>query len=463
MKNKEFQKAVIPGGIPIGSKDQSDKVMNYYLISFYIIGILLSFFYDTWLIGFGVGSLSLIAYYSAKYFMPESDLYQYVLSVVFGFFMAQYIYQMHGLFEMHFMAFVGSTILITYKNWKLQIPIALVVMIHHCLFNYLQYIGFREIYFSQLPYLDLQTLAIHGILATLIFGTCGLWAYQFRKYSEQIESSNIDLAEKRAELIETNKELERSNYDLMQFAGVASHDLKEPLRKIQSYSDLISTRYGDTFDDRGKKHFKYITEAAHRMKILIEDILQYSKLSTTPLEFKEIDLNDMVTNILSDLEILVIEKRAEISIGQLCKIDGIPGQIRQVFQNLISNALKFTNQSESPKISIHSISGKGTEFGLSDTALYCKLEVSDNGIGFDIKYLNHIFTIFSRLHAKEKYEGTGIGLSVVKKIVDRHKGSITAVSEPGKGSTFIIILPVSQNILKTETRPKPVLINTYEI
>lgn len=160
-------------------KHRSDTLMNYFLIGFYIIGLLLAFYYDTWLIAIGVGSLSLVAYYSAKRLLPNSSLYQYVLSLVLGIFMAQFIYQMHGMFEMHFFAFVGSAILITYQNWKLQIPLAVFVIIHHASFSYLQYIGFDEIYFTQLEFMNLQTFFIHSFLALTIFLLCGLWAHNF--------------------------------------------------------------------------------------------------------------------------------------------------------------------------------------------------------------------------------------------------------------------------------------------
>lgn len=429
---------------PIETKKQSDKVINYFLGCMYIVGLLLSFFYDTWLIGFGVGTLSLLAYYSVKYFLPNSNLYQYVLSVVFGLFMAQYIYQMHGLFEMHFMAFVGSTILITYKNWKLQIPLAMVVAIHHSLFNYLQYIGFSEIYFTQLAYLDIQTLIIHGILANIIFGICGLWAYQFKKYSSQIEQSNKDLAIKRKELLESNTELERSNYDLMQFASIASHDLKEPLRKIQSYSDLVLTRNADKFDEKTAKHFSYIMDSSGRMKMLIEDILKYSKIGSASLEFKKVNLNEIVNTIINDLEILIEEKKARINVSKLCEIECVPGQIRQVFQNLISNALKFNKNNEQTIIKISSATSPGKDFGINDDSPYCKITVTDNGIGFDMKHSEQIFTLFNRLHAKDKFEGTGIGLAIVKKIVERHKGMIAVESEPGRGTTFSVLIPAIQ-------------------
>jgi len=165
-------------------KERSDKLMNYFLISFFFIGLAFASFFDTWAIALGVGGISLLAYYSVKLFLPDSDLYQYVLSTVLGIFMAQFIYQMHGLFEMHFFAFIGSAILITYQNWKLQIPLLIYVIAHHAAFNYLQFTGNDWIHFTQLDYLDLQTFIIHIILAGVVFFICGLWAYQLKKYGE---------------------------------------------------------------------------------------------------------------------------------------------------------------------------------------------------------------------------------------------------------------------------------------
>ncbi|HMG15972.1 MAG TPA: ATP-binding protein [Saprospiraceae bacterium] len=198
-------------------KVKSDFITDFFLLILFCLGLLLAFYYDTWDIAFGVGGLSLLAYYSAKYALPKSDFYQYVLSVVLGIFMAQFIYQMHGMFEMHFFAFIGSTFLITYQNWKLQIPISLVVVVHHALFAYLQYIGYDKIYFTQLDYMTLQTFIIHGILASIIFFICGLWAYQFNKfnakYIEQtftmgkLQQEELEKEKRSVELIKANKEL----------------------------------------------------------------------------------------------------------------------------------------------------------------------------------------------------------------------------------------------------------------
>ncbi len=172
MGNTELQQQTAAFRLEV--KKRSDKLMNYFLISFFCGGLVLAFYFDTWSIALGVGGLALVAYYSVKIALPHSILYQYVLSAVLAIFMAQYIYQMHGLFEMHFFAFIGSAILITYQNWKLQIPMVLLVIVHHGTLGYLQNIGFDKVYFTQLDYFDLQTFIIHVILAAVIFFTCGL-------------------------------------------------------------------------------------------------------------------------------------------------------------------------------------------------------------------------------------------------------------------------------------------------
>lgn len=177
----------------LDAKQKSDKLMNYFLPAFFLIGLLFAFYYETWLIAIGVGGLSLTAYYSARYFLPESSLYQYVLSAVLGIFMAQYIYQMHGMFEMHFFAFIGSAILVTYRKWQLQLPLAIVVVVHHAGFGYMQFIGYDEIHFTQLDYMTLQTFAIHILLAVGIFTLCGFWSYRFKISGEQQVLQSMEL------------------------------------------------------------------------------------------------------------------------------------------------------------------------------------------------------------------------------------------------------------------------------
>src|ERR1700722_4266116 len=149
-------------------KRRSDRLMNYFLIGFFLVGLALAGYFNTWGIAIGVGGISLLAYYSIKLLLPSSDLYQYVLSAILGLFMAQYIYQMHGLFEMHFFAFIACAILITYQNWKLQIPLLVFVFLHHAIFDYLQYPGESTIYFPRLDYIDFNTFVIHVALTTII-------------------------------------------------------------------------------------------------------------------------------------------------------------------------------------------------------------------------------------------------------------------------------------------------------
>ncbi len=160
---------------------KADVFMRRALILYFLWGIFLSFFYDTYLVAFGVGGLSLVAFFGTKFLLPKSDLYRYVLGVVYAVFAAQFIYQMHGLFEMHFFVFVGSTLLIAYQNWKLQLPLIIVVVVHHAAFAYLQYTGMKEIYFTQLAYMDLQTFMFHGGLAAVIVAICGYWAYDLEQ------------------------------------------------------------------------------------------------------------------------------------------------------------------------------------------------------------------------------------------------------------------------------------------
>ncbi len=178
---------------------RSDRIINYFLCGYFLFGLLFASFYGTWLIAIGVGGLSLVAYYSAKIALPESCLYQHVLSVVLGIFMAQFIYQTHGMFEMHFFAFIGSALLITYQNWKLQIPMLVFILLHHAIFSHLQDIGFTHVYFSQLNYFDLQTFLIHILLTAAICFICGFCAFQLQKYRELQVLQSRQMAEMQAE------------------------------------------------------------------------------------------------------------------------------------------------------------------------------------------------------------------------------------------------------------------------
>jgi signal transduction histidine kinase len=240
-----------------------------------------------------------------------------------------------------------------------------------------------------------------------------------------------------AELASTNTSLERSNQELQDFAYVASHDLQEPLRKIQAFGNLLETEYGDKLGE-GVEYVTRMQNAARRMSALIEDILSFSRVTTKGREFTSVRLRDVVQEVLGDLEMRIAETRATIEIGKLPTIHADAMQMRQLLQNLIANALKFHKPGEPPVIKIKS----SIITGLDTKTKFCKLEVSDNGLGFEEKYANRIFAVFQRLHSREDYDGTGIGLAICRKIAERHGGLIMAKSKPGKGSTFIVTLPM---------------------
>jgi signal transduction histidine kinase/DNA-binding response OmpR family regulator len=259
--------------------------------------------------------------------------------------------------------------------------------------------------------------------------------------SEELEQK---VNERTRELSEKNEELETRNHELQQFAWVASHDLKEPLRKIQTFNSLISEKYMSGNKD-ALPYLERSIRSSQRMLNLIDNLLQYSRLSVAAL-FEPINLYTFLRDIITDLELSISDKRATINLGDMPVVEGIPGQLRQVFQNLISNALKFSREGVPPVVHIHAelVADKSIDSPADPNGHFCRITVSDNGIGFDEKYLDRIFVIFQRLHTREKYEGTGIGLAITKKIIDKHNGIITASSSENQGSTFIMVLPLKQ-------------------
>jgi len=250
------------------------------------------------------------------------------------------------------------------------------------------------------------------------------------------------IKERTKELLEVNKSLEESNADLQQFASIASHDLKEPLRKIHLFGSMIKEQI--TEDNKISEYLNKIMHASERMSQLVNDVLSFSRLSETD-SFEVTDLNRIAEEVLVDLELLIKEKDAEIHINTLPAIKVIPGLIRQVFQNLISNALKFSKPGSRPviKITCERVKDFDIESICAEDGQYFKIVISDNGIGFDERYAQKIFALFQRLHVRDRYEGTGIGLSIAKKIVEKHNGLIAAKSTAGVGSDFIIILPAN--------------------
>jgi len=251
--------------------------------------------------------------------------------------------------------------------------------------------------------------------------------------------------ERTADLTVKNEELETSNHELQQFAWVASHDLKEPLRKIQTFNYLIKDKYLKN-NPEATIFLDKVIRSSERMSDLIDNLLNYSRLSATSL-FEPTDLNKILSGILSDLEISISEKKAIIDFGGLPVVDVIPSQIRQVFQNLISNGLKFSKKNSAPVITITAdyVNEKKITAPAVSEGKYCRINFEDNGIGFEEQFVDKIFVIFQRLHTRDTYEGTGIGLAITKKIIEKHNGIISARSVVGKGSVFTLIIPVKHN------------------
>ncbi len=411
-------------------RNKSDRIMNYFMSGFFVCGLLLAFFYDTWLVAIGVGGLSLAAYYSAKTLLPESDLYQYVASLVLGIFMAQYIYQMHGLFEMHFVAFVGSAMLITYQNWKLQIPITLLVILHHGVFAYLQYIGFERIYFSQLDYMSLSTFGIHALLAAAIFFISGLWAYQFKKFSR----INIEQTYKLARLTEAEAQKEallHANHELDKFVYSVSHDLRAPLSSMKG---VIEISEEETKDALLLKNFSLLKGSIKKLDDFIQDILQYSRNSRLEVKKQCIDFREMLEDITKNLKHMSSNNERQVDIqytitNQKTFVSD-KSRLNVLLNNLVSNAIRYQNPV---------VSNPYVDIQVNMTDKETDIVVKDNGIGISMENQKKIFDMFYRV--SENSVGSGLGLYLVKEIVDKLEGKIQVESEPGKGTAFMVCLP----------------------
>lgn len=253
---------------------------------------------------------------------------------------------------------------------------------------------------------------------------------------DQVNERTKELEKANQVLQDTNKELQRSNAHLEEFAHAASHDLKEPVRKIHYFTQHLKEQLGGGFKEAEAKSFNRIENATERMGNLIDDLLLYSHVSQRPHETESVDLNEKIKRVLEDLELDIQEKGAVINVATLPVVKGYRRQLQQLFQNLLSNALKYSKTDVAPQISI---TAGSTEMNGKD---YHLIKVQDNGIGFPQEYDEKIFQMFSRLHSKNEYNGTGVGLSIVKKVIENHHGHIKVESAPGKGSTFSVLLPV---------------------
>jgi PAS domain S-box-containing protein len=244
------------------------------------------------------------------------------------------------------------------------------------------------------------------------------------------------------------EQLRRSNLELQEFASIASHDLQEPLRKIQAFGDRLKIKCAPGLGESGRDYLERMQDAARRMQILLHDLLTLSRVTSKAQPFERVDLRRIVKGVVSDLEVRIEQTGALVEIGRLPTIDADAAQMRQLLQNLISNALKFQRAGTKPEVIISAKVLDNAESlpGAMPGEEICQIMIRDNGIGFDERYLDRIFQVFQRLHSRSEYEGTGIGLAVCRKIADRHGGIISAKSAEGEGATFIVTLPVKQRM-----------------
>lgn len=262
--------------------------------------------------------------------------------------------------------------------------------------------------------------------------------------SLQEAKDNLELKvdERTAVLQHYSNELNRSNRELQDFAFVASHDLQEPLRKIRAFGDRLQQNYAAQLGEQGTDYVQRMQSASARMSGLIEDLLAFSRITTKAKPFLPVSLNKVAEEVLEDLEVAIEEAGAAISIAELPEIAADQFQMKQLFQNLLGNALKFRKPDAAPEISVIAELSAPADSAAGTAASQVTLRFSDNGIGFDEAFLDRIFLPFQRLHGRNEYTGTGIGLAVCRRIVERHGGVLTATSKPGEGSTFTIVLPL---------------------
>ena len=261
-------------------------------------------------------------------------------------------------------------------------------------------------------------------------------------YSLDTDVTHRKSTEERLKL--QTQELARSNAELEQFAHIASHDLQEPLRKVQTFSDRLRTRCASLLGKQELEYLDRMHKATNRMQTLIRDLLAFSRVGTKKKPFEPIALNHIVAEVLNDLETLIARVGATVDCAPLPRIDADPTQIRQLFQNLLGNAVKFHKSDIPPHIRIFTQKTPPLAEFPSPPPAYCYIGVQDNGIGFEQQYADRIFGVFQRLHGRDEFEGTGIGLSICRKVVERHNGVISVTSVPGEGSTFWIALPLHQ-------------------
>ena len=287
--------------------------------------------------------------------------------------------------------------------------------------------------------------------------SCGVFYTLYRNSNKVAELNsalalaNVELEEKvgvrTQTLLQYSEELQRSNRELEEFAFVASHDLQEPLRKIRAFGDRLQQKYSDQLGETGSDYVVRMQSASERMSALIDDLLSFSRVTTKQRPFFSVDLNKVMHGVIDDLDYSIEETNAQLHIDSLPTIDADASQIAQVFMNLIANSLKFHVHDVRPIITVTCNINVAPPV-MDDARTWCCLRFSDQGIGFDPQYAERVFSLFQRLHGRNEYSGTGIGLALCRKIVERHGGTITAQSEVGDGAVFTVYLPMTQTVME---------------
>lgn len=291
--------------------------------------------------------------------------------------------------------------------------------------------------FVYVPYVNSEEDTV-GVLAVSVDVSNQVLA---RKKIEEV------VTERTRELATANQNLEKINEELAQFAYIASHDLQEPVRKVGTFLELLEESLGE-IDPKSKSYIDRMKNAGSRMMMLIRDVLAYSQVTSQMSDYVPVNLKNVIEDLVADFELLIEEKNADIITIDLPTLHAMPLQMSQLFGNLLSNALKFTSKERKPEIVIKARTMSPDEVydipALNRALSYYRIDVKDNGIGFEAQYKNQIFSIFKRLHSKKEFEGTGIGLAICQKIVDNHHGAIGADAVEGEGSTFTVYLPATQ-------------------
>lgn len=294
-----------------------------------------------------------------------------------------------------------------------------------------------------------------GLVSSL--GVFYIWYRNANKVAElnaALATANAELEEKvgvrTQALLQYSEELQRSNRELEEFAFVASHDLQEPLRKIRAFGDRLQQKFSSELGETGCDYVLRMQAASGRMSALIDDLLSFSRVTTRQRSFEAVDLNDVIRQVMDDLEYSIEESNAQIHVDPLPTIDADASQVAQVFMNLIANSLKFHLVDMRPIITITCEMNLPSPLP-EDNRRWCCLRFADQGIGFEAQYAERVFSLFQRLHGRDEYSGTGIGLALCRKIIGRHGGTITAQSSPGDGAVFTIFLPMTQKTIEPLT------------